>query len=102
MCNIHIITLYASRIKSTIFDESSVSLPTKANSETSLRPCKINQDRNKTYTSLYIAVTSSGKRHLVNTSEISFQNIIIIITSNDDIRPSTLITDQSPSGLLLD
>ena len=28
--------------------------------------------------------------------------IIIINTSNDDIQPSTLITDQSPSGLLLD
>ena len=28
--------------------------------------------------------------------------IIIIITSSDDIQPSTLITDQSPSGLLLD
>ena len=27
--------------------------------------------------------------------------IIIIITSNDDIQPSTLITNQSPSGLLL-
>ena len=24
--------------------------------------------------------------------------IIIIITSNDDIQPSTLITDQSPAG----
>ena len=23
------------------------------------------------------------------------------VTSNDDIQPSTLITDQSPSGLLL-
>ena len=28
--------------------------------------------------------------------------IIIIITSSDDIQPSTLITDHSPSGLLLD
>ena len=28
--------------------------------------------------------------------------MILIITSNDDIQPSTLITDQSPSGLLLD
>ena len=28
--------------------------------------------------------------------------IIIIITSNDDIQPSTLITDKSPSGLLLE
>ena len=28
--------------------------------------------------------------------------IIIIITSSDDIQPSTLISDQSPSGLLLD
>ena len=28
--------------------------------------------------------------------------IIIIIYSNDDIQPSTLITDQSPSGLLLE
>ena len=27
--------------------------------------------------------------------------IIIIITSSDDIQPSTLISDQSPSGLLL-
>ena len=24
------------------------------------------------------------------------------VTSNDDIQPSTLITDQSPSGLLLE
>ena len=29
-------------------------------------------------------------------------SIIIIITSSDDIQPSTLITDHSPSGLLLD
>ena len=28
--------------------------------------------------------------------------IIIIITSSDDIQPSTLITDQSPTGSLLD
>ena len=28
--------------------------------------------------------------------------IIIIITSSNDIQPSTLITDHSPSGLLLD
>ena len=28
--------------------------------------------------------------------------IIIIITSSDDIQPSTIISDQSPSGLLLD
>ena len=28
--------------------------------------------------------------------------IITIITSSDDIQPSTLITDQSPSGLLVD
>ena len=27
---------------------------------------------------------------------------IIIITSSDDIPPSTLITDQSPTGILLD
>ena len=27
--------------------------------------------------------------------------IIIIITNSDDIQPSTLITSQSPSGLLL-
>ena len=28
--------------------------------------------------------------------------IIIIVTSSDDIQPSTLISDQLPSGLLLD
>ena len=27
-------------------------------------------------------------------------SIIIIITSNDDIQPSTVITNQSPSGLI--
>ena len=33
---------------------------------------------------------------------VSHTHIIIIITSSDDIQPSTLISDQSPSGLLLD
>ena len=28
--------------------------------------------------------------------------VMYVITSNDDIQPSTLITDQSPSGLLLE
>ena len=27
--------------------------------------------------------------------------IIIIITSSDDIQPSTLLSNQSPSGLIL-
>ena len=30
-----------------------------------------------------------------------FNIYIYILSSNDDIQPSTLITDQSPSGLLL-
>ena len=34
--------------------------------------------------------------------EVICNIIIIIITSSDDIQPSTLIADQSPSGLLLD
>ena len=38
--------------------------------------------------------------HIMDNSYIN--TIIIIITSSDDIQSSTLITDQSPSGLLLD
>ena len=38
-----------------------------------------------------------------NTSRICHLNIIIIIiiTSSDDIQPSTLLSNQSPSGLIL-
>ena len=32
----------------------------------------------------------------------AYQYYYYYFTSNDDIQPSTLITDQSPSGLLLD
>ena len=36
----------------------------------------------------------------VKHKDIKLTIIIIIITSSDDIQPSTLISDQSPSGLL--
>ena len=36
----------------------------------------------------------------VFSSDAIYIIIIIIITSSDDIQPSTLISDQSPSGLL--
>ena len=32
---------------------------------------------------------------------VNKNNIIIIITSSDDIQPSTLLSNQSPSGLIL-
>ena len=46
----------------------------------------------------------AGVRHSPKSTTFEFWPYFrqIIITSSDDIQPSTLITDQSPSGLLLD
>ena len=45
----------------------------------------------------YVIITSSDD---IQPSTLIIIIIIIIITSNDDIQPSTVVTNQSPSGIV--